>query len=158
MIERVVILPGLRASVDGHIAARAGNETGGILVGSRAGEVVTITKLSPPGPRAVHRRFRFWRDTSFLQRWLDDEYERSGGSVDYLGEWHVHPQLHTPPSCVDRRALWKIARKPNYVTGEPILLIVEDSTGERRFRVYGFEVEPQKCCQELAVTFRAADG
>lgn len=101
----------------------------------------------------MHRRFWFSRDTSFLQRWLDDEYERSGGTVDYVGEWHVHPQLETPPSYVDRGALWRIARKPNYVTTEPILLIVEDSPVDRRFRVYGFELNPKKSCQELTITF-----
>lgn len=153
MIERVVIHPGLRASVDAHIAARPGNETGGIVVGTRTADAIAITKLSPPGPRAVHRRFWFSRDTSFLQGWLDEEYDRSGGAVDYVGEWHVHPQLDTPPSSIDRRALWTIAQKPNYVTTEPILLIVEDSPGKRRFRIYGFEVNPRKRCHELAVTF-----
>jgi integrative and conjugative element protein (TIGR02256 family) len=149
VIERVVIPPALRASVDGHIAACPKHETGGILVGTRADDVVTIRKVSPPGPKAVHRRFWFSRDTDFLQRWLDEEYDRTDGAVDYVGEWHVHPRLNAPPSCVDRRALWRIACKSNYVTAEPILLIVENPPTERRIHVYGFEVEPRKRVAEL---------
>lgn len=152
VIGRVIIPPALRASVDAHIAARPKVETGGILVGRRAGAIVTVTKVSPPGPRALHRRFAFHRDTGFLQRWLDDDYDRTDGAVDYVGEWHVHPKLNTPPSCIDCRELWKIARKPNYVTGEPILLIVENEPPERHLRVYGFEVKPRKKWSELIVS------
>jgi integrative and conjugative element protein (TIGR02256 family) len=155
VIERVIFPAALRASVDGHIAARPDRETGGILVGTRAGDVVTIARVSPPGPRAVHRRFWFSRDTGFLQRWLDEEYDRTDGVVDYVGEWHVHPQLDTPPSCIDRRSLWKIARKSNYATDHPILLIVENEPPERRFRVYGFEVKPRKQWAELPVSSSA---
>jgi len=53
--------------------------------------VVTVTKVSPPGPRAVHKRFFFSRDTRFLQRWLDHEYERTDAAEDYVGEWHRPP-------------------------------------------------------------------
>jgi len=149
VIERVEIGASVRASIGAHIAARPGRETGGILLGATIEPgLVKITKASPPGPRAVHRRFYFSRDTRFLQHWLDDEYDRSGGEEDYVGEWHVHRALDAPPSCVDRRSLWRIARKDNYATDEPVLLIVEDKPPDRRFRAYGFEVEPRKRCVE----------
>jgi integrative and conjugative element protein (TIGR02256 family) len=158
VIGQVIIPPALRASVDAHIAARPRVETGGILIGTRTRDTVTITKISPPGPRAVHRRFAFHRDTEFLQRWLDDEYDRTDGAVDYVGEWHVHPKINSPPSGIDRRELWKIARKPNYVTDEPILLIVENEPPDRRLRVYGFEAEPRRRWSELNVSASADRG
>jgi len=146
MIERVIVGPAVGASIAGHIAAVPERETGGILLGRlEAPGVVTVTKVSPPGPRAVHKRFFFSRDTRFLQRWLDEEYGRSEGEEDYIGEWHVHPNLDAPPSCFDRRALWRIARRSNYKTDEPVLLIVENAPPERRFRVYGFETMPKRC-------------
>jgi integrative and conjugative element protein (TIGR02256 family) len=146
MIKRVHMSASVRASIGAHIAAIPDRETGGILLGhaTEPGTIV-ITKASPPGPRAVHRRFYFARDTRFLQRWLDDEYDRSDGNEDYVGEWHVHRAFDAPPSCVDRRSLWRIARKANYATDEPVLLIVEDKPPERRFRAYGFEVKPKRC-------------
>jgi hypothetical protein len=49
-----------------------GVETGGILMGRPANAAtVVITRVSPPGPLAVHRRTAFSRDTRFLQRYLD---------------------------------------------------------------------------------------
>lgn len=145
VIDRVVLGPAVRASIAGHIAAVPDRETGGILLGrSNRRGVVTVTKVSPPGPRAVHKRYFFLRDTRFLQRWLDNEYERSDAAEDYVGEWHVHPKLDAPPSCVDRRAHWRIARRSNYKTDEPVLLIVENAPAARRFRVYGFEVRPKR--------------
>lgn len=153
MIERVIVGPAVRASISGHIAAMPDRETGGILLGRMdAPGFVTVTKVSPPGPRAVHQRFFFSRDTRFLQRWLDDAYARSDATQDYVGEWHVHPSLDAPPSCVDRRALWRIAGRPNYKTDEPVLLIVENAPPERRFRAYGFEVGPKRCEEAECLT------
>jgi integrative and conjugative element protein (TIGR02256 family) len=110
-----------------------------------------VTEVSPPGPRAVKLPFYFSRDTRFLQRWLQRRYGLSGGRDDYVGEWHVHHALDAPPSCVDRRSLWRIARRSNYPTDTPILLIVEHIPEQRRTRAYGFAVKPAKMCQELAV-------
>ena len=98
-----------------------------------------------------HRRLGFSRDTQFLQRYLDDIHDQTAGIEDYVGEWHVHPALESPPSYVDRRSLWRIARRRNYATDNPVLLIVEDVPPERRLRVYGFAVKPRKCWGELAL-------
>lgn len=144
MIERVVLPPSVRATLGGHIAAVPGRETGGILLGRTSKDgVLEVVKASPPGPRAVHRRFYFSRDTKFLQRWLDEEYSRSDGAHDYVGEWHVHRALDAPPSCVDKRSLWRIAKRANYATSEPILLIAEEAPPQRPLRAYRFTVGPR---------------
>ncbi|HUY58514.1 MAG TPA: Mov34/MPN/PAD-1 family protein [Solirubrobacteraceae bacterium] len=157
MYERALISPATRAAIAGHVQSMANLETGGILLGRSAdATTVEITRASPPGPRAVHRRFSFARDTLFLQRYLDELHDRSDGSEDYIGEWHVHPALNAPPSAVDRRALWRIAKRSNYVPTNPILLIVEDSPLEQRLRVYAFAVTPQRAWNELDVVDRAS--
>lgn len=152
MFERVVIDPAVRAAVAGHARSLPGKETGGILLGLGVdATMVKLTRASPPGPRALHQRFAFSRDTRFLQRYLDDTYDQTGGHEDYVGEWHVHPALDAPPSRVDRRSLFRIARRSNYATDNPVLLIVEEAPPARRLRVYGFAVKPQKYWGELAV-------
>jgi integrative and conjugative element protein (TIGR02256 family) len=129
-----------------------GLETGGILIGHEIdAATVKITRVSPPGPGAVHRRYFFNRDTPFLQRYLDDVHDRSSGREDYVGEWHVHPSLEAPPSYVDRRALFRIARRSNYAPSNPVLLIVEEAPGERRLRLYGFAVTPRRSWCELTL-------
>lgn len=152
MYERVVISPGVRAAIAAHVRAASSTETGGILIGRDLGQgVLKVTVASPPGPRAIRRRYFFLRDKDFLQRFLDREVQRADGVVDYVGEWHVHPALNAPPSWVDRRSLWRIARRKNYPTASPVLLIVESTPAERQLRVYGFEVKPEKVCRELVL-------
>jgi len=152
VFERVVIDPAVRAALVGHARSLPGKETGGILLGLGI-DVTTLklTRASPPGPRAVHHRFAFSRDTRFLQRYLDDIYDQTAGDENYVGEWHVHPALDAPPSRVDRRSLWRIARRPNYATDNPILLIVEHVPPEHRLRAYGFEARPRRIWGELTL-------
>jgi integrative and conjugative element protein (TIGR02256 family) len=153
VVEQVVIGATVRATLAGHAQSRPGQETGGILIGHPVSDTtVWITRASPPGPRALHRRFRFSRDTAHLQRYLDDIVDRTNGREDYVGEWHVHVALDTPPSRVDRRSLFRIARRDNYATGNPILVIVEEAPPERRIRAYGFAVKPKRVCSELTVS------
>lgn len=150
MVEQVIIEPAVRATLAGHTHSRPGTETGGILIGRHVNATtLRITRASPPGPRAIHRRRAFSRDTRFLQRYLDEIHDRTAGAEDYVGEWHVHPGLEAPPSYVDRRSLFRIARRRNYATDNPVLLIVENVTTERRLRVYGFAVKPSKRWGEL---------
>lgn len=152
MYERAIIEPSTRAAIAGHVRSMPGLETGGILIGQELDSTtLRITRVSPPGPGAVHRRYFFSRDTRFLQRYLDDVHERSRREEDYVGEWHVHPSLDAPPSKVDCRALWRIARRKNYAPTNPVLLIVEEAPPERRLRVYGFVVDPKRAWSELAV-------
>jgi len=151
--ERVLIAPRVRAALAGHAGSIPGCETGGILLGHRVSDTtMQITRASPPGPRAKHGPFSFSRDTRFLQRYLDDLHNRSGGQQDYVGEWHVHPALDAPPSRIDRRSLWRIARRKNYATENPVLVIVEHTPLERRLRAYGFVVKPKKSWHELMLT------
>lgn len=134
----------------GHTRSSPKSETGGILIGHQIDDqTVRVTRASPPGPRAFHRRTRFSRDTRFLQRYLDDVHERSDGTEDYVGEWHVHPAVDAPPSHTDCRSLFRIARRRNYATDNPILIIVENGADGRRPRAYGFIVKPTKWWGEL---------
>jgi integrative and conjugative element protein (TIGR02256 family) len=152
LIDRLLIRPSVRSAIAAHVRAAPKTETGGILIGRDAGEgVLEVTVATGPGPRAVRRQHFFLRDKVFLQRVLDREVARSDGAVEYIGEWHVHPALDAPPSFVDRRSLWRIARRPNYPTSRPVLLIVESANGERRLRAYEFAVKPKKSCRELRV-------
>jgi integrative and conjugative element protein (TIGR02256 family) len=155
--EQVLIPAAVRAALAGHAASIKGCETGGILLGYPLDDTtLRVSRASPPGPRARHSRFSFSRDTRFLQRYLDTIHDRSEGREDYVGEWHVHPALDAPPSRTDRRSLWRIARRKNYTIDNPVLLIVEQMSAQRRYRAYGFVVKPKRIQQELKVVLPAA--
>jgi integrative and conjugative element protein (TIGR02256 family) len=152
MFDRVLIDAGARSALSAHVNAEPLRETGGILLGYEVDErTLRVTAVSPPGPRAIKMRYFFRRDTRFLQRWLERRHELSGGRDDYVGEWHVHHALDAPPSCVDRNALWRIARKANYPTSTPVLVIVEDVLNERRLRGYEFTTRPKRRYREISL-------
>lgn len=151
-LERVRIEPATRAAICGHARSKPQTETGGILLGRRLDDSsLLVTRASPPGPRARHGRFFFSRDTAFLQRYLDAIHDRSEGQEDYVGEWHVHLAFDAPPSCVDRRSLYRIARGKNYGTDNPVLVIAEHEPPKIQLRTYGFVVKPRKQLLELSV-------
>lgn len=139
---RVTITRGAHAALLGHVRAEPHNETGGILVGTANEDGLHITGVSPPGPNAVRKPRFFKRDVAFVQKWLERRCADAVDGSDYIGEWHVHPALDAPPSCVDRRSLRRIARAENYSTSEPLLLIVE-SVGQTR-RLCGYRFGPRR--------------
>lgn len=79
-------------------------ETGGVLFGYRDDESLVITEATGPGPRARHRRTWFEPDTAYCQAQLSIVYQRTGGAVSYLGEWHTHPCGSTRPSQQDLKS------------------------------------------------------
>jgi integrative and conjugative element protein (TIGR02256 family) len=81
-----------------------GVETGGVLVGYLEGEQFVITHASDPGPRGRRRRRSVQIDGAFATEFCHDLESRSGGSVYYLGDWHVHPVGSLSLSPRDRHA------------------------------------------------------
>jgi integrative and conjugative element protein (TIGR02256 family) len=157
--ERALIDPAVRATVSGHARSTPALETGGILLGHPIDNTtIHVTRASPPGPRARHGPFSFSRDTPYLQRYLDDVHNRSKGAEDYVGEWHVHHALDAGPSYIDRRSLWRIARRSNYATQNPVLIILESTPQLERLRIYGFLATPRKRYREITIDMPARIG
>jgi hypothetical protein len=75
--------------VCGHTRSSVDVETGGILLGRSASQLLWSPEPARQGPRARHGRFFFSRDTRFPQRYLDSIHDRTDGEEDYVGEWHV---------------------------------------------------------------------
>ena len=74
-------------------------ETGGILVGFRDKDQVTITDATGPGPKSERSRQHFVKDTVYLQAVLNLLFEYY--QVNYLGVWHKHPESMPYPSDGD---------------------------------------------------------
>jgi integrative and conjugative element protein (TIGR02256 family) len=78
-------------------------EAGGILLGLRRGDHLHVTSLTCPSLRDKRSRFAFWRRRRHHQDEALKQWRASGGVVDYLGEWHTHPQTRPSPSGTDLR-------------------------------------------------------
>lgn len=99
-------------------------ETGGILLGQSNGETMTLSVVIGPGPSATHGRFSFDPD----QRWQVAEvaaaWRGSSGPLEYLGDWHTHPNGRPHPSKLDIEALRTIREAADARVARPIMLIV----------------------------------
>lgn len=86
-------------------------ETGGVLLGWRRGDDRIVVDVVGPGRNALHGRTRFLPD----HKWQDGEITRifhaTNGDIDYLGDWHTHPDGHAMMSDEDSRTLARIARR-----------------------------------------------
>lgn len=114
------------------------HETGGILVGYRGDDVVHITDVIGPGPRAQHGRSTFVRDGEHSQEHLDRLQAESAGAREYVGEWHSHPRP-SYPSTTDRQSMREISQDKKHNCPEPLLLIpVRSRRGQWTIRAYQY--------------------
>jgi len=51
----------------------------------------------------------------------------SDNNIEYVGEWHSHPSVNSQPSGVDIKSLSEIAAQPNYLTQEPVMIILANN-------------------------------
>ena len=74
-------------------------ETGGIIVGFRESNQVTITHATGPGLNWERSSHHFIKDTDYLQSVLNLLFQYF--QVNYLGLWHKHPDSVPFPSAGD---------------------------------------------------------
>ena len=84
-------------------------EAGGILLGYRRGHHIHVSDLTVPTKRDVQRRFTFFRHATDHQRVATRRWTQSGETMDYVGEWHTHPEDDPSPSSVDLQHWREIA-------------------------------------------------
>lgn len=76
-------------------------EAGGILIGYRRGQHLHVVDATTPGPGDRRSRYEFQRKDPVHQDTAFALWKRSRQTLDYLGEWHTHPQVNPTPSCID---------------------------------------------------------
>lgn len=76
-------------------------EAGGILLGSYRGPHIEIVQCTTPMRRDARTRFGFVRRDPGHQRAADSAWRASGRTINFVGEWHSHPEDHPRPSNVD---------------------------------------------------------
>ncbi|TSD72230.1 hypothetical protein FFI39_015330 [Janthinobacterium sp. KBS0711] len=84
-------------------------EAGGILLGYRRGDHLHIVEATCPQTADRRSLFRFFRCDRYhlntaIKRWQD-----SDSKIDYLGEWHTHPETFPSPSYIDLSEWRKIS-------------------------------------------------
>lgn len=95
-------------------------ENGGIVLGWRSGKDRIVVDIRGPGPSALHGRHCFIPDHTWQVTEIHRAFEESGGDLDYLGDWHSHPDGVAEMSNLDSATLLRISRRVK----EPLMLIV----------------------------------
>lgn len=102
-----------------------GNERPGVLVGVYLGNNrYRITTVSPPMPKGKSSGTGCERDADKANAFIQEQYEQSGHTRIYLGEWHTHPEDNPSPSYVDHNSILQIAFLPDNPLPFVILCIV----------------------------------
>lgn len=99
------------------------HETGGILLGHDHGTHTHVAAIIGPGPAATHARFRFAPDNDWQVEQVAAAWHRDP-TLDYLGDWHTHPNGTTHLSGLDTETAQAIAAAPLARQPEPVMLVL----------------------------------
>lgn len=94
-------------------------ESAGVLIGERRGNHLVVCDLSEPGKGDISHRYMVNRKGKHHQAKVNSAYIKSGGTQNYLGEWHTHPEDFPAPSSTDKKS-WE----QNIKDREDMLLII----------------------------------
>jgi len=77
-------------------------ESGGIILGLVFENHDEVIQLVKPSKTDICSLFSFVRKMKPAQRRINKAWNKSGGHLIYLGEWHTHPRRDPAPSGQDR--------------------------------------------------------
>ncbi len=78
------------------------NESGGILLGYRREPHIEIVSFTTPSDEDIQSPIAFIRKEKSHQIDSDNKWLKSNKQIDYVGEWHTHPQTTAIPSIIDK--------------------------------------------------------
>lgn len=77
------------------------SEAAGVLIGERRESHIVVHEISEPGEGDIRHRCFVDRRGPHHQAAVDEAFARSSGRLQYLGEWHTHPEDRPTPSATD---------------------------------------------------------
>lgn len=99
-------------------------ETGGILLGkfNKENRVVEITEVHELKTN-FFSRILYKRSGRKAQKIINRRWYETNGVINYIGEWHTHPNMQAVPSSTDISSLKEITEKVKGVLPGTILII-----------------------------------
>lgn len=115
-------------------------EGGGILLGRRRGRHLEVLTATEPSSQDKRSAYFFVREVEGHAEVAEQAWVSGGHQVDYLGEWHTHPQTTPIPSGIDR-AEWRklVQQHPQKTTMLTVVVGTKELRVELGDRV-GYEV------------------
>jgi len=110
-------------------------EFGGILTGYRQEKSITIVDFEVPTSFDLKHN-EFVRQPESLNEYLQRIYQHSSGLLEYLGEWHSHPNHSAGFSTNDRKSMLEIADDPKIKVNNPLLVILSMMRRANSYKLY----------------------
>jgi integrative and conjugative element protein (TIGR02256 family) len=66
----------------------------------------------------------FFKNKDEHQTVIDEKWEETKGTCNYLGEWHTHPEDHPTPSSIDIKTWFRLVKETKFEFGELYFIIV----------------------------------
>jgi integrative and conjugative element protein (TIGR02256 family) len=90
-----------------ELEANKPNETGGLLIGKidALRKIIYITRFTKAPSDSVKKPYYFIRGTKNVPEEIGKIRHKTGGLIDYVGEWHTHPAGGNKPSSTDFTAV-----------------------------------------------------
>lgn len=107
-------------------------EAGGVMCGrfiSESNDIV-IDDISTPFDSDIRTRHSFFRKTLGHQEFLDQLWQQSDGTCNYIGDWHTHPEPVPKPSAKDLRNWRRLVKRT--ICDARILIFIIVGTVEAR--------------------------
>lgn len=101
-------------------------EAGGILLGRRRGKHLEVVLATEPTQDDKRSAYSFIREAAGHAELAKSAWLQGEKQIDYLGEWHTHPQTAPIPSTIDRREWSKLVQQ--HPAEAPVLVIVVGTT------------------------------
>jgi len=103
-------------------------ETGGVLIGRifLNRRCITVARVIEAPIDSVRRENSFILGTQDLRKTVSNIFDRTGGTLGYVGTWHSHPYGPAAPSSTDRNALDRIK---TLRLGAPALFLIWTPNG-----------------------------
>ncbi|NIJ46583.1 integrative and conjugative element protein (TIGR02256 family) [Wenyingzhuangia heitensis] len=99
-------------------------EFGGVFIGYKSDLHFIITDILIPD-QYKNGQTIFIREPGTLNERLSEIHKMTNGEIEYLGEWHSHPNGPTTPSSTDINAMEIISKDKNINIDKPLLMIAE---------------------------------
>lgn len=122
---QVRLKAGLEQEIDEQLRKARPKETGGFLVGmvDFKAKVVHVTRLLPAPPDSAGSPNKFVRGVERAPDELNEIRERTGGILNYVGEWHSHSRGGSGLSPQDKSTIDELKRDLGHVPLPVVVLV-----------------------------------
>lgn len=105
---------------------RGSHESGGVLLGRYLKDSldVVVDFVTTPKENDSSTEVFFFKNKDEHQAVIDEKWEHSKGTCNYLGEWHTHPQDHPTPSSTDIKTWIRLVKETHFEFGELYFVII----------------------------------